>query len=228
MKVEDVMTTAIRTVRPDASLKDAAGIMAELKISGLPVVGPDGLVLGVLSEGDILFKEAGPGPKTGFFERLFSLPIPEFEAKLAARTVGEAMTAPAITIGPRRPLSEAASVMVEQGVKRLPVVDDAGSLVGIVTRADLVRAFVRSDQEIAREIRVDVLQRALWLEDSSINVVVDHGEVKLSGQVETKADAELIPSFVQRVPGVVSVLSKLRWPVETNGERRRLVRERNP
>ena len=84
-------------------------------------------------------------------------------------------------------------------------------LIGIVTRADLVRAFVRSDEEIAREIRDDVIRRTLWLEPDPIEVAVHDGEVRLSGEVETKGDAELIPSFVQRVPGVVSVLSKLRW-----------------
>jgi CBS domain-containing protein len=93
-----------------------------------------------------------------------------------------------------------------------------GKLIGIVTRADLVRAFVRSDVEIAREIRDDVLRRTLWMADEAIEVVVERGEVRLSGEVETKSDAGLIPRFVQRVPGVVSVLSKLRWPVE-NGDR---------
>ena len=108
--------------------------------------------------------------------------------------------------------------MIDEGVKRLPVVDNAGKLIGIVTRADLVRAFVRSDEEIAAEIREDVIRRTLWIEPDAVQVVVEHGEVRLAGQVETKADAELIPSFVQRVPGVVSVLSKLRWP-EENGHR---------
>jgi predicted transcriptional regulator len=135
--------------------------------------------------------------------------------KLAARTVGEAMTAPAVTIGAKRSLAEAATTMINEAVNRLPVVEEERRLIGIVTRADLVRAFVRSDEEIAKEIREDVLRRALWIEPDSVRVVVEDGEVRLSGEVETKADAELIPSFVQRVPGVVSVLSKLRWPEVT-------------
>jgi len=216
MKVKDVMTTKVSTIHGDASLKEAAGLMTELGVSGLPVVAQDGLVIGVLSERDILFKEARPGPKPGLLERLFALPIPELEAKLAATTVGEAMTAPAMTISPDRPVSEAASVMVEENVKRLPVVDGAGTLVGIVTRSDLVRAFVRSDEEIAREIRDDVIRRSLWIEPEKIDVVVERGEVRLVGEVESRADAELIPEFIQRVPGVVSVLSKLRWPDEAN------------
>jgi osmotically-inducible protein OsmY len=111
-------------------------------------------------------------------------------------------------------------MMLDQGVKRLPVIDEAGNLVGIVTRADLVRAFVRSDSAIEQEIREDVIRRSLWIEPDLIEVEVHSGEVRLAGQVETKAEAELVPEFVQRVPGVVSVLSKLNWKSE-NGNRAR-------
>jgi CBS domain-containing protein len=216
MKVNDVMTRTVLTVRPEMTLKHAAALLAEHKISGLPVVDPHGRVVGVLSEGDILFKEAGRSPKRPFVDRLLSLPPSEREAKLAARTVGEAMTAPALTIGPGRPLSMAAAMMLDEGVKRLPVVDVLGTLVGIVTRADLVRAFVRSDEAIELEIREDVIRRSLWIESDLIEVSVRSGEVKLAGQVETKAEAELVPEFVQRVPGVVSVLSKLSWRAENS------------
>ena len=146
------------------------------------------------------------------------MPLPDIGSKVEARTVGEAMSAPAVTIGRKRPLTEAANAMIEQGVKRLPVVDADGKLIGIITRADLVRAFVRSDEEIAKEIRDDVIRRTLWIAPETIEVSVARGEVRLSGEVETKADAELHPAFVQRVPGVVSVLSKLRWH-EENGDR---------
>jgi CBS domain-containing protein len=211
------MTTDVLTVRADVSLKEAAALMAERGISGLPVVDLGGQVAGVLSEGDILFKETGHTPRRGFVDRLLSQPPDELDAKLTARTAGEAMTSPALTIGPGRPLAVAANTMIERGVKRLPVVDDAGKLVGIVTRADLVRAFVRSDEAILREIREDVIRRSLWLEPDNLVVVVEAGEVRLAGEVETKAEAELIPEFVQRVPGVVSVLSKLSW--RENGHR---------
>jgi CBS domain-containing protein len=218
MRVEDVMTNEVRTVRSETLLKEAAEILAWQRISGLPVVDTENHVVGVLSEGDILLKERGETEKKSLFDRWFEIPLPEFVSKLEARTAGEAMSAPAITIGPKRPLTEAANRMIDEGVNRLPVVDDAGKLIGIVTRADLVRAFVRSDEEIAKEIREDVVRRTLWIQPDSIEVIVENGEVRLSGQVETKADAELIPAFVQRVPGVVSVLSKLRWP-EQNGDR---------
>lgn len=222
MKVKDVMTTDVRSIHPEASLKDAARLMTELRVSGLPVV-VGHVVIGVLSEGDILVKQAGLEAKQGLLDRLFSDSVPKPDAKVTARTVGEAMTSPAVKIGPDRPLPEAASLMVEQDVKRLPVVDDLGTLVGIVTRADLVRAFVRDDSEIAREIREDVLRRSLWIDPDYVQVIVTRGEVQLAGEVETRVEAELVPQFVQRVPGVVSVLSKLRWPDEQHGSSGRLV-----
>jgi CBS domain-containing protein len=218
MRVEDVMTREVWTVRSETSLKEAAEILAQRRISGMPVVDAENHVVGVLSEGDILFKERGLQQKRGLLDRWLDLPLPDIASKLEARTAGEAMSAPAVTIGRKRPLTEAANTMIEEGVNRLPVVDVEGKLIGIISRADLVRAFVRSDDEIAREIEEDVIRRTLWIAPESIEVAVVRGEVRLTGEVETKADAELIPAFVQRVPGVVSVLSKLRWP-EESGER---------
>ena len=218
MRVRDLMTTDVLTVRSSTRLKEAAALLAERRISGLPVVDGEGHVLGVLSEGDILYKESGVSDRPGLLGRLLAVPPTDVDLKLAARTVGEAMSAPALTIGPRRPVTEAATVMIEEGVNRLPVIDDDERLIGIITRADLVRAFVRSDAEIEREIRDDVFRRTLWLEPDTIQIEVAGGEVRLSGEVETRSDAELIPTFVQRVPGVVSVLSKVRWRDE-NGNR---------
>jgi CBS domain-containing protein len=212
------MTTNVLTVRSSAKLKEAAGLLAEHRISGLPVVDDQRRVLGVLSEGDILFKESGGHDRPGFFDRLLSVPPTGLDLKLAARTVSEAMSAPALTIAPGRPVTEAATKMIEEGVNRLPVVDDEERLIGIITRADLVRAFVRTDAEIENEIREDVIQRTLWLAPDTIHVEVRSGEVHLTGETETRTDAELIPTFVQRVPGVVSVLSKLSWR-EENGHR---------
>lgn len=229
MRVQDLMTRNVLTVRSSTPLKDAAALLAEHRISGLPVVDGERRVLGVLSEGDILFKESGTREHQGFFDRLLAVPPTGNELKLAARTVGEAMSAPALTIGPRRPVTQAATMMIEEGVNRLPVIDDEERLIGIITRADLVRAFVRSDAEVEQEIRDDVIRRTLWIEPDTIHIEVADGEVRLSGEVQTKSDAELIPAFVQRVPGVVGVLSKLRWRDE-NGHKsgRMLVWHKQP
>lgn len=213
MRVKDLMTKDVITIGPEASLKDVASILAERGISGVPVVGEQGQVLGVLSEADILFKERGfEDRQQGFLAWLLSGGL-EAEAKLAARTVREAMTSPAIAVESGRPVHEAAQKMTEYGVNRLPVLDD-GKLVGIVTRADLVRAFTRSDAEILREICDEVIVHTLWISPDQVDVKVAKGEVTLSGRLETKTNAQLLPRFVERVPGVVSVTSSLTWQYE--------------
>jgi CBS domain-containing protein len=209
MKVGDVMSREVVTVPPGASLKEAARLLVEHRISGVPVVDNQNHVVGVVSEADVLAKEvAGPEPR-----RLLAWLTGQLEvdrSKLEARLVGEAMTSPALTIERNRPVGAAAKLMVEKGVNRLPVVDD-GKLVGIVTRANLVRAFVRTDAEIAQEIREDVVVRGLWLDKHSVQVEVEDGEVTLAGRLDNRADAELLEALVSRVPGVVGVHSKLAW-----------------
>lgn len=194
MKVEEIMTRDVVTVPPGGSLKQAAHLLVEHHVSGLPVVDNEAHVLGVISEADVLPKEAA-GAET---------------SKHEARLVGEVMTAPALTIEARRPVGLAARLMIEKDVNRLPVVD-GGKLTGIVTRADLVRAFVRSDGEIAKEIREGVVVRDLWLDRDSVQVEVADGEVTLSGKLDSHADARLVEAMAGRVPGVVGVDSKLLW-----------------
>ena len=102
--------------------------------------------------------------------------------------------------------------MTELGIKRLPVLDWDGKLVGIITRADLVRAFARTDSEIEREIREDIVRRRLWVDyDKNLEIRVHRGEVTLSGKLERRTDAELLGDFVAYVPGVVSVSSTVTW-----------------
>ncbi|HXG75885.1 MAG TPA: CBS domain-containing protein [Gaiellaceae bacterium] len=208
MKVRELMTPDVATVTPGTSLKEAAALLAERGISGVPVVDEAGTVVGVLSEADIVVRASGDPGRRGLLGWLLE-PEPGREEKLHARTVGEAMSSPAITIDADRPVHEAASLMVAESVNRLPVVDD-GKLVGILTRADIVRAFTRTDAEIEREIREDIIRRILWLEPGSVSVRVEGGAVVLEGTVESEADAELLPVFVARVPGVVAVQADLR------------------
>jgi CBS domain-containing protein len=211
MKIKKLMSENPIAVGSEAPLRDVAAILAEHRISGLPVIGERLQVLGVVSEADILVKECGPEPlHGGLVGWLLAGGVAETD-KLAARTAGEAMTSPAITISPEAHVSYAARLMTENGIKRLPVVDTDGTLLGIVTRADLVRAFARPDEDIEREIREDVVRRMLWIEDEGLYVRVERGEVRLSGKLERRTDAELLSRFVARVPGVVSVYSTLRW-----------------
>jgi CBS domain-containing protein len=208
MKVRDLMTTNVATVERSATLKDVAAILAERRISGLPVVDAAGHVLGVVSEADIVQKEAIRPRRAGGLLRRLGVHDGRTDAKLAARTAGEAMTSPALTIGADRAVAEAASLMVEKGVKRLPVV--AGEkLAGIVTRADLVRAFIRPDEQIAREIREEVALGTFAIAPENLHVEVVDGEVTLGGEVDTPEVVSLLAEFVKRVAGVVAVHSHL-------------------
>jgi CBS-domain-containing membrane protein len=131
------------------------------------------------------------------------------------------MSSPAVCIRPEQRVSEAARAMIEHGINRLPVVDEGGRVVGIVTRADLVRTFTRPDEEIWREIEEDVVMGMLWMAPEKVEVSVKRGEVTLDGRLDTELEAELLPQLVERVPGVVSVTSKLSWLDEEAKGRRR-------
>lgn len=217
MKIKELMTRDVATVSPEAPLKDVARLLTERGISGVPVVDAEGVVVGVVSEADVLLKERGPGHPAGRFSWFLEPHDTAADAKFAARTAAEAMTSPPVTIGPERPVSAAARIMTERGINRLPVVKD-GALVGIVTRADLVRAFNRPDEELATEIRSDVVERAMWLPQDQIGVVVTNGEVELTGVVDTRVDAEVLERLAARVPGVVSVVSRVTWRTESERE----------
>ena len=213
MKVGDLMTRDVRTAGVSTPLREVARVLVEHRISGLPIVEGE-RVVGVVSEADILLKEQGDQPRrSGLLGALALLGADrdEIEAKLNASTAGEAMSSPAVTITEDRPVAEAAAEMMNGGINRLPVVDTAGRLAGIVTRADLVRAFVRSDEEIGREIREDVILHTLWIAPEHVGVTVTDGNVRLTGQVEGESDARVLPEFVRRVPGVITVTSDLSW-----------------
>jgi hypothetical protein len=185
------------------------------------VVEEDGFVAGVVSDGDIVSKERGvaPPPARHAYEWLFG-PAERDPQKRVARTASDAMTSPAVVVSPHASVASAARLMVERSVNRLPVVH-AGRLVGIVTRADLVRVFTRGDEELEREIREDVVHHLLWITPRHLDVTVSDGDVTLAGEVETRTEAELIGAYAARVPGVVSVDdSRLRW-VEDDLARRR-------
>lgn len=206
MTVGDVMVREVVTVQPSATLKEAAGLLVKHGISGLPVLEGDRLV-GVLSERDLLFQER-QRPETRRWLAWLTDPVAAADRpKLDAYVVGQAMTSPALAITPGSQVSAAAKQMLDADVSRLPVVED-GKLVGIVTRADLVRAFVRTDEELAREIHDDIVVRTLWLDERSLHVEVRNGDVTLTGELDGSIDDELLVKLVSRVPGVTSVRTR--------------------
>jgi CBS domain-containing protein len=207
MKVRDLMTTDVVTVARETTLKEVAELFVERGISGVPVV-EDGRVVGVVSERDFLFKEGSSVDSgRGFFARLMD--GSETILKIGARTAGDAMSTPPVTIGPGRTVAEAARLMLDRAISRLPVVDD-GRLVGIVAESDLVRAFARTDQEIRREIREDAILATLWESPDEFEIDVHDGHVAISGEVESREHARVIETMVARVPGVVDLEASLR------------------
>ena len=214
MKVEDLMTREVVSTTPATSLKDVARTLMEHGISGLPVCDDDGVVVGVVSEADILVKERGRPEDPGLLGWILGEPSAVELTKLRARTAGEAMSAPPIVVAGYVQAAAAARILVTEGIKRLPVVDQHGALVGIVTRADLVRAFARTDEEVTREIVEDVVRRTLWAEPGAVQVAVRDGEVELSGSLDLKSEAELLSAFVERIPGVVSIRSDVAYRID--------------
>jgi CBS domain-containing protein len=211
MKVRDLMTTDPITTTPDALLKEAARIMVREKISGLPVM-EGSKVVGIVTEGDFLRQEANRDQpyRLSLLEALFG----EGAAEPAVETVGEVMTEPVITITPDATVSEAARVMSHRRVKRLPVLDDGGNLIGVISRADVVNAFTKPDEVIEDEVREDIVRRLLFLEPDVIDVGVDDGVVTLSGELENRTEAHLLEELTRRIAGVVRVVSNLTYEVD--------------
>jgi CBS domain-containing protein len=222
MKIEQLMNRDVVTILPETPLRRVAAILSVNRISGAPVCNAAGDVLGVVSAADILRKEEGVGPRVGRRLHWLLRCLDGETAKVEATNAGEAMTAPAVTIHPSAPVAVAARTMIARRINRLPVVSH-GELVGIVTRADLVRAFQRSDEELEAEIRDDVLVRALWMAPTALSLSVRDGLVTVSGAVDTEADAEVVERLILEIPGVLDVHADLRPRVSRTDTRSRAV-----
>jgi CBS-domain-containing membrane protein len=189
--------------------KEIAGLLAEYRISALPVVDDSGRLVGVVSEADLLLKEAfGVQDDRHLIE---SGRTRREHAKAGALLARDLMTSPAVTIGTEAPIAEAARLMHDRGVKRLPVVDEDGSVVGIVTRSDLLRVFLRPDAMIREDVVEGLIVKALWMDPNTIQVRVTGGVVDLSGQVDRKSDIRILTNLVGGLDGVVGVVEKLRF-----------------
>lgn len=215
MKVRDVMTRQVITARPEMSLRDLALLLTEHRISGMPVLDGTGAIVGVVSEADLLAKERGPAQVHGSgLAWLFGMrTAPDELRRHAATTVGEAMTSPPITIDHDRPLREAAALMLDSHVNRLPVTA-RGLLVGILTRADLVRAYIRRDGEAREAIREQVLRKTMWLDPDDMLVEVREGVARIAGTVDRRSTSAIVERLVGLVEGVDLVLSDLRWELD--------------
>jgi CBS domain-containing protein len=212
MLVRHVMTREVLTVTPETRLRDLAQLFVDRQISGAPVVDGEGTCIGVISETDLLAKQLGrPAGRRRPLEWILGEHRDAEELRRRAATVvGEAMSAPPVTIDADRPIREAAAVMVDRDVNRLPVVED-GRIVGIVTRADLVRAYLRLDADILHNVREKVLRETMWVDPASFEIDVLEGVVRIAGVVDRKTTAGIIERLIGITDGVVDVQSSLTW-----------------
>lgn len=204
MRVDEVMTSKLVTVEPDDTLRHAAELMSEHRVSGLPVV-DDGRLVGVLTESDFVTLATGQGRRS-WIDILFG----RRESIEGATAVGDMMTPSPVTVAPDRRLRDAARIMIDAKVKRLPVVADDGTLLGIISRADVMKSYARSDEAIAEEI-LDALHEYIV---RGVEVDVVDGVVTLEGTVALRTGARLAEELVRRVDGVVSVTNRLGWEAD--------------
>ncbi len=207
--VRDVMTTRVIAVRKEASFKDMVAMLGKSRISAFPVIDEAGKVVGVVSEADLLVKEAVLADGTSV---LAALRHWHEDEKVTGVTAGDLMTAPAVTIGPDAPVAEAARLMYDRRLKRLPVVNGAGLLLGIVTRVDVLSVFDRPDDQIQREIVREVLPKVLGTVPEDREVSVRDGIVTLTVPVDDEQDAKSVVAAVRHVEGVVAVRDRLSYP----------------
>ncbi|WP_340681364.1 CBS domain-containing protein [Amycolatopsis coloradensis] len=211
MAVRDVMTREVYSVRKGTPIADIAGVLAGRGVSAVPVVDDDRDVVGVVSEADLLLKQVE--------SITTSRPrVPGIRSKADGRTAADVMSSPAVTVEADLPVAEAARLMVGNRVKRLPVVDRYGKLTGIVSRADLVHAFVRTDAEIRDEVLRDVSVLIRRPSLGEVRADVEDGIVTLRGEVERRSQAVLLSALVRRIAGVVDVDDRVRfeWDDEAN------------
>ncbi|MFE0385312.1 CBS domain-containing protein [Streptomyces bungoensis] len=200
--VNDVMTRTVVALRTGAAFKDIVRTLRDWRVSALPVLDGEGRVVGVVSEADLLPKEEYPEGDVGHGAQVRHLADVR---KAEAVTAAALMTAPAVTVAPEATLAHAARLMARSGVKRLPVVDRAGALEGIVSRSDLLKVFLREDEDIAEEVRREVVVRLFGTCLSPVGVEVRDGVVTLTGRLDDPTLVPLATLLARAVPGVVDV-----------------------
>jgi CBS domain-containing protein len=204
--VGEVMTRNVVSVRKHAQFKDIIQVMRNRHFSAFPVLDADDNVVGVVSEDDLLVKEGYLGAAGNLRVRRAD------KAKAAALTAAELMTSPAITIGAEAGVATAARLMHAEHVKRLPVVNDEGTLVGIVSRVDLLGVYDRPDSEIRTEILKHVIETGFLLDSLAFKVSVTAGVVTVAGPVDREPVALSLLAAVRDVDGVVAVRDRLNYP----------------
>ncbi|WP_432092413.1 CBS domain-containing protein [Streptomyces sp. bgisy100] len=232
-RIGSLMVTDVVAVGPRTPFKKVAKLLAEHRISGVPVVDDDERVLGVISESDLLARQAGnpasqphdPAAWPRWLRHLTGFRRTAAGIKERAVTAEELMSAPAIAVHAADTIAEGARTMASHRVERLPVLDEEDRLVGIVTRRDLLEVFLRPDADIRREIVDEVFVQAMWLAPDTVDVHVLDGVVTLRGRMELRSDTEIAVRMVRQLDGVVMVVDEL---VSRIDDTRRRPVERTP
>lgn len=207
--VDDVMTKAVVSVQETASYRSVVDVLIERRVSAVPVVDQSQKVSGVVSEADLLRKIEYAGDEE---PRLFDSRRRRGDrGKALASTAAVLMSAPAVTVLAGTSIAAAARLMDGEKVKRLPVVDEHGRLVGIVSRGDLLKVHLRPDDDIRADIETDVLRRVPGGQARDVTVEVAEGVVSLNGRVDRASTAGVAARMIRQVPGVVTVVDKLRF-----------------
>jgi CBS domain-containing protein len=200
MHVRDLMTTDVVAVAPTTSIRDAARMMFRYRVSGLPVVDPDGHVLGIITEGDFLAME-----------------LRRADGGIVAEFVNEVMSHSVLAISPDLEVMEAARFMHAHDVKRVVVIEDE-TMTGIISRFDIVAGFTRPDDLIEDEIREDLIRRVLFVDPETVDVNVANGVVTLFGKIGTRTEVRLMEELTRRLDGVVNVDNRLEWRIDDTDE----------
>lgn len=211
-RVDDVMTRDVATVRPETPFRDVVEVLISRRVSAAPVVDRFGYVVGVVSEADLLPKLRAGGQRDvrtvpGWRRRAERV-------KAAGRTAGDVMSQPAVTVLPSLAVAAAAHRLVAEHVRRMPVVDDLGRLVGIVSRGDLLKMQRRPDADIRREVVDDLLHRVLATQDGWLRVETHDGVVTLRGRLARRSACDRAVRLARPVTGVVDVVNLLDHDVD--------------
>jgi CBS domain-containing protein len=210
-QVKDVMTATVVAVRQNADFKEMVTAMRSRRVSAFPVLDDQDRVIGVVSEADLLLKQATPPLSQGMIRLAWRL---REKAKANGATAAEVMTSPAAMIRQNAPVGDAARLMQSRRVKRLPVVDEAGRLVGIVSRSDLLSIYERPDADIRDDVVKEVLIEEFGLDEQMFVVTVRSGIVTVTGSVDLRAVAVSLLAGIRYVEGVVAVRDRLSYPAE--------------
>jgi CBS domain-containing protein len=211
--VADVMTYGAVTAVVDTPYRDLVDMLEMRAVNAVVVVDSFDRVLGVVSASDLLHRiesAGGADPPRVFQSRRHR----RDRRKAAGSVAGQLMSSPAVTVSGRTSIGEAARLMESAGVRRLPVVDDLGRAVGMVTNRDLLKVFLRPDDQIKRRIVADILSTVHGGAASVVGVQVDEGAVSLTGEIERRSVTDAFVARVAAVDGVVSVDNRIEWTVD--------------